>query len=438
MGPEQHSWRPRSLVELAGQRPEPPTIGELLYPAKRTIFSGETESLKTWLALVLSKAELDAGFSVAWADLDAMGSGEILDRLKTLGVGEEAIEERFLYYEPTETLKAGRLDDVCSLLREFQVRLFVIDAFNPILTLHGLDPSSTTDVETFWREIATPITDAGAAPTLLDHVVKNAEGRGKYAYGSERKASGAIVHVGFQPLEPFTRGGTGRTLLTTHKDRPGYLPRPKIGRFVLTSDGQNIQYHLEAEQTHARDKFRPTHLMERASRAVEAEAEAVSRTWVEKNVQGNAAWIRAAIDVLVDEGYFVKDETSRGWKLTSVRAYREDEDLAVEDEDETASIPRPYRVPSLVSVGPDPTASTRPSPKDGRGRESVGNRVHDHDHNRVHSPSKPGLVPGGSGFLELVAAAYRDGHLTEKEAQARWRLHKDLVAAGFEPEDVAA
>lgn len=90
---EPHSWQPSSLVARAAIPPEPPTIGGLLYPAKRTLLSGETESLKTWLALVLAKAELDAGYAIAWADLDAMGSGELLARLQALGVRDDVIHE---------------------------------------------------------------------------------------------------------------------------------------------------------------------------------------------------------------------------------------------------------------------------------------------------------------------------------------------------------
>jgi hypothetical protein len=364
MLPAKHSWLPQNLVALAANPPEPPTIGGLLYPAKRTLLSDETESLKTWLALILTKAEMDAGFAVAWSDLDAMGAGELLDRLRVLGVSDETIAERFLHFEPTETLKHGRLDDVCALLRDRAVRLFVVDAFNPILNLHGLDPNSTADVETFWREIATPITEAGSAPTLLDHVPKNPDGRGKYAYGSERKASGAIVHIGFRLLEQLARGGTGRTLLTTHKDRPGYLPRPTIGRLVLTSDGEHVTYELEADHSRAGDKFRPTILMERISRKLEDHPEPVSQTWIEKNVDGKGSGLRTAAEVLIDDCYLAKEESPRGFKLTLTRPYREADDPVLEWEDETASPPRPHRVPSLVSAPHEPTASPRPLRKE--------------------------------------------------------------------------
>lgn len=345
-----HSWESSSLVTRAENPPEPPTIGGLLYPGKRTLLSGETESLKTWLALVLAKAELDAGYAVAWADLDAMGSGELLARLRAFGVSDEAIHERFLFYEPAERLVDEALDRVCEEIAEERVRLFVIDAFNPMLSLHGLDPASTADVETFWREVATPITQAGAAPALLDHVTKNAETRGKYAYGSERKASGAIVHIGFRILEPFTRGGTGRAVLSTHKDRPGYLPRPTIGRLELVSDGFAVTYSLTEDRSHAGDRFRPTTYMERVSVKLEAEIESRSKNWVEQNVDGKAEHIRTALDVLVDEGFVAREASPRGHYFTSIRNYREADDHVDESADDTSSPPRPHLVPSLRST----------------------------------------------------------------------------------------
>lgn len=372
-GMEPHSWTSSSLVARAADPPEPPTIGGLLYPAKRTLLSGETESLKTWFALVLAKAELDAGYAVAWADLDAMGSGELLARLQALGVDDEVIDERFLYYEPSERLVDDLLADVCGEIAECGVRLFVIDAFNPMLSLHGLDPGSTPDIETFWREVATPITDAGAAPTLLDHVPKSADKSSKYAYGSERKASGAIVHIGFQPNEPFKRGGTGRTLLKTHKDRQGYLPRPTIGKLVLDSDGQAVTYALERDRSRDTDRWRPTVLMERVSRKVEPEFEPVSLSWIETNVQGNRDARRTAVDVLVDEGFLDESAGPRGARLfRSQRPYREAEDDFRDVESEAApTSPRP--LPDLSQVlrsTPTPTSPTAP-PHGGDGRGGV-------------------------------------------------------------------
>ena len=89
--------------------------------------------------MILSKAEMDAGYSVAWADLDAMGAAELLSRLRALGASDKLIKERFLYYEPAERLIDDVLEDVIADITERAIRLFVIDAFNPMLSLHGLE-----------------------------------------------------------------------------------------------------------------------------------------------------------------------------------------------------------------------------------------------------------------------------------------------------------
>ena len=103
------------------------------------------------------------------------------------------------------------------------------------------------------------------------------------------------MHIGFRILEQFSRGGTGRALLSTHKDRPGFLPRPTIGRLVLTSDGEFVTYELEEDRSHAGDTFRPTVLMERISVRLEKEVEPRSQTWIEENVIGNVAAKRDAL-----------------------------------------------------------------------------------------------------------------------------------------------
>jgi AAA domain len=347
-----HSWQPIDLVAAAADPPEPPMIGGLLYPAKRTLLSGETESLKTWLALILAKAEMDAGYAVGWADLDGMGRGEILARLRAIGVTDADIARLFLYYEPDDALMGSVLADVLAEISEHKVRLFVIDAFNAMLNVHGLNPMDGVDIETFWREIAQPICNSGATPGLIDHVPKNLDNRGKYAIGSERKASGAHIHIGFKPLVELKRGSIGKTLLKTRKDRAGFLPRPDIGILELISntDG-SVSYSLQADRSHQGDEFRPTFLMERVSEFLASKDKGLPRGEVEKGVQGKAEYVRTAMDVLVSEGYAKQEDGLRGAKLIEhIRLYREADDEPAEPEDPTSSRPRPDLVPKLVST----------------------------------------------------------------------------------------
>lgn len=277
-----------------------------------------------------------------------MGPAALLERLRALGVPDDVVDRDLLYFEPEERLAGEGVRDVCDELAGRGVRLFALDAFNPMLSLHGLDPNSTSDVEAFWRHVARPITRAGAAPVLLDHVPKNPDARGKYAYGSERKASGAQVHIGTRLLEPLSRGGSGRAELRTHKDRPGYLPRPVIGRLVLDSDGVAVRYELEADRSRTADGgFRPTYLMEAVSRALEGRDEPVSQRWLEANVEGKGTYVRKAIDRLVDEGYVRREVgANRRSEHTLLEHYVEADDPVMQAEWEADAA----RVPSLRST----------------------------------------------------------------------------------------
>lgn len=351
-----HSWKPASLLQLAANPPEPPCIGGLLYPGKRTVLSGETESMKTWLALILAKAEMDVGLSVGWVDLDAMGPGAMLERLRLLGCDDDAISERFLYYQPAESLDPAKIREIAETVADRQIRLLVVDAFNPILNLHNLDPHSTTDVETFWRTICDPISNAGAAPVLLDHVAKNQESRGKYAYGSERKATGAWVHIGFRTIETLARGGRGKSILTVHKDRNGILQRPTLGRLVISAEQSIYQYRIESDKSHDGNTFRPTVLMEKISRWLEKQTEPVSQRDIDDAVKGNHDYRRAGLDILTEEGFLQLAKGARNAKLyTSIRPYREETDGPTDDRAPTA----PDRAPNLRSILSDDCAPLR-------------------------------------------------------------------------------
>jgi hypothetical protein len=258
-----HTWTARDLVELSAKTPEPPSIGGLLYPGRR----------------------------------------------------------RFAYLEPEEAATPLAVDHVRGLLAQRHGRLVVFDAFNSALMLHGLDPSSTVEVERFWRIVVHPFSSAGVAVALPDHVVKQRDARGKYAYGSERKHSGAEVHLGMVAVEPFGRGRTGRAKLTVHKDRPGFFERPSPGLFVLVSDPDDGRCRWEVEPdssiTDGGD-FRPTHLMERVSRYLEIYDEARPRRAIEDNVKGKAEYLRQAIDALIGEGHAVEFDGPRGARLVKL------------------------------------------------------------------------------------------------------------------------
>lgn len=321
------AWTPLDVVTLGDTPRVPPAIGGIIYPGRRHLFWGESESGKTWLAFGNAADELNAGHGVVWVDLDYMGAQDVLERLRQFGVPDATIRQRFAFYQPEGALEGYSLDAVLELMREKNARLVVFDAFTGLCALHGLNPEKTIDIEQAYRKIQ-PLCDTGAAVVILDHVVKNAENRGRYAAGSERKLTGADVAVGFTLVEHYGRGRTGKARLLVHKDRPAQLKRPVLGIFTLKShpDTHMVTWSLEQDASKTEDgAFRPTGYMERVSLYLEKYTVPVSRADVLENVTGKNEHLRTAIDRLIEEGFIIASETlHRGLDLDLVKAFRED------------------------------------------------------------------------------------------------------------------
>jgi hypothetical protein len=330
--PPSSSWLAVDIVARAARPPEPPQILELLYPGLNHLLSGESEAMKTWLALIAAAEELAAGRGVLWIDGDDVGSGALLERLQLLGADTDAIARRFAYVLPDEALDVESRSGVLEVVRSRACRLAVLDGFNPLLVLHGLNPDSGVDVETFYRLID-PIRKAPSAIVLSDNVVKSREARGAWAIGSERKKSKAEVHLGMKGIVPLVRGGTGKARIDVHKDRPGHLTRPSPGILVLSSTGDQCSWRVDPVESRGEEgEFRPTTLMERVSRQLELRGgEVDSRSVIEDAVTGKAVHVRLAIDRLVQEGYATEFEgprKARGLRLE--RRFRVDEDDELE------------------------------------------------------------------------------------------------------------
>jgi hypothetical protein len=320
-----HSWRRKSLVEIAAEPPAPPSIINLLYPGYNHLISGESEALKTWVALVAAVEELRAGQGVLWVDGDDVGAGALFERLTALGATADQVDRLFAYILPDEPLGQEMREDVLDVVRGLSCRLAVFDGFNPLMVLHGLDPNSGTDVERFYALI-NPIRRLGVAQVLTDNVVKSKDGRdGGWAIGSERKRSKAEVHLGMRRLEPLVRGGTGRSKIDVLKDRPGHLTRPTVGLFVVEA-GETYSWRIDHDDSRGdRGEFRPTHLMEKVSRWLERLSDPQSMNQIELAKLGKAEYIRAAIDCLVEEGYASRFKGERRAKLVRLeRPFRED------------------------------------------------------------------------------------------------------------------
>jgi hypothetical protein len=327
LAPEAHSWQPIDLVAAAQNPTLPPDLVGLFYVGKNHSVSGESEALKTWLMLAAAEAEITAGRGVLWVDGDDVGGGDIRERLLLLGASEADVSARFAYIAPDEPLEAALMGDVLEVVRARSCRLAVLDGFNPLLELHGLDPNSGVEVERFYRLID-PIRKAGTAMVLTDNVVKARGARGAWAIGSERKKSKADVHLGMKTLAPLVRGGTGRAKIDVHKDRPGHLLRPVCGIFVVESEVDGCSWRIEPDdRPDEQGEFRPTNLMEKVSRWLEVQPKPPSRNQIESAKLGKTPYVRIALDCLIEEGYASEFTGARKARLVRLeRAFRESEE----------------------------------------------------------------------------------------------------------------
>lgn len=97
-------------------------------------------------------------------------------------------------------------------------------------------------VQPFWSN--------NIATIVIDHVVKSEKNRGRNSIGSERKLGGVDVHLGLEPVKELTRGGHRVYKIVTHKDRPGYLPRPRGRRTRTREPPRDARHHLDVQAGH--------------------------------------------------------------------------------------------------------------------------------------------------------------------------------------------
>jgi AAA domain len=313
------------------EAPEPPDIAGLFYAGGLHLVSGEPSSMKTWLMLVAAVEVIRDGGAVMFVSFAGeSGKGEIVERLRQLGLSEREII-RFQFIEPRTPLTSARALEVVKMQVEGWapiLRLVVLDSAGSALELHGLDSNSERDVQRFAREVVGPFRATGAAVALIDHVPKDRDTRGKFAIGSQRKAGMTDVHLGLEMVREFGRGREGKATITTKRDRMGQLPAS--GELRLASDPEtgDVRYKITLREAGA--EWVPTAIMRKVSRhLVSLTPEGASGHEIEMQKFGKrAADVRTALDLLVRDGYVRREKRAGrggGFDYFSIRLYVEDE-----------------------------------------------------------------------------------------------------------------
>lgn len=322
----------------------------LLYLGKVHAFVGESESGKTWLALLAARQVLDQGGHVLMLDFEDNAS-TVTGRLVALGVAWADLVARFHYAGPVEPLldRNGRSTraeaDLFGAVAEHRPDLVIIDGVTEGMALDGLEPLSNTDVATWYRALPKRIAAMGPAVAMVDHVTKSAEGRGRYAIGAQHKLAGidgAAYTV--ELLVPFRPGGTGKAKVTIAKDRPGSVRalaggRQTVAELAMHHDDDHPVLELHppaAASVDAAGEFRPTVLMEKLSTWL-LNNEGASTTAIRQSGLGRAEYLDRALEVLVAEQWVEKKRNARKHEHRVLKPYRQDIDAKPDDHEEPAS-----------------------------------------------------------------------------------------------------
>jgi Bifunctional DNA primase/polymerase, N-terminal/AAA domain len=335
---ERSSWYPKPL-DLDGEieQPEPEFLARndghrLFYRGKINALLGESESGKTWVALLAVKQALEIQQKVIYLDFEDSGKG-ILSRLRSLGL-ENHHFANFTYANPDQNLTLNERMDLVDALTEIVPELIILDGVNAAMTLLALDLTSNRDATFFSQQLLKPLALSGACVITIDHVPKSKDNRGNYAIGAQAKRAdinGCAIAV--EVTLPFGKGMNGELNLKVTKDRPGAVrEHSKEAKFAgtvelrSTAEGM-VTMTIISPKMVVGDRTRPTHLMEKVSKTLEASTMPLSKSAVIKEVKGKTEWVLVAIQILIDEKFVAIENGSRNsLNLKLLKPYREADD----------------------------------------------------------------------------------------------------------------
>lgn len=321
---ERTSWWPKDLAGvLAGNDPEPtPEFLQrldgvsLFYRGKVNGLIGESESGKTWVALLAVLQALRARQQVLYLDFEDTAPG-IVARLRSMGASDDDLS-CLAYVGPDEDLGPNAKRDLRDAIAAATPDLIVIDGFNAAMTLLGLELTDNTDATRFSQLLLKPLATTGACVVYVDHIPKNKENRGKGGIGAQAKramTTGCALAV--EVVSAFGRGMTGRLRLTVDKDRPGHVRAVSVeakaaGTVVLISgDDGSVSVDIdrpstEEERQRSKDDIERTKVM---GAYRQYGADGAYRQEIADYLRTKTSTIKAAIDWLQEHGQLVPSDT---------------------------------------------------------------------------------------------------------------------------------
>ena len=210
----------------------------LFYSGKLNSLIGESESGKTWVALLAVVQEIKKSHKVIFIDYEDSLIA-VLVRLVNMGLTQVELSNYFMYIKPEVAIT-----DADKALLEQPARestLVVIDGVTEVMSIENLDSNAMEQVAKFYKNIPKWFAQLGPGVVLIDHVTKSNDNRGTFAIGSQHKKAG-IDGASYTVTKDwdFARGKHGRAYLKIAKDKNGAVrakaDKGEVGVFHLDSN----------------------------------------------------------------------------------------------------------------------------------------------------------------------------------------------------------
>ncbi len=193
----------------------------------------------------------------------------------------------------------------------------VIDPLSAVESVLGLNfERSNNDYARFFDWLVQPLIARQVAVVLVDNVGHAAEARSR-AKGASAKSDRADLTFSCSLM-----ASPVGLVLRAQKVRSARAAVTPGDEWEFLRDTQTI---TRRERGEAEESFRPTELMERASRFLEAQPGATLNA-IKREVRGKGDYIAAAVRVLVAEGLVERRDEGQARCHYSVRPYRQEED----------------------------------------------------------------------------------------------------------------
>ena len=211
----------------------------LIYPSRPHVFYGESESLKSWAALLACRSAVDLGLRVVYVDLEG-SEATFVERAHMVGIADGALGSVVHYVRPTTPLSGdASVDFWHHELDVFGPALVVLDGVTELYALQGWDINRAEDAAKFQSTFA--FHRGGVASIAIDHTSKDA-GRGQL--GSQHKRAGLDgAEYRFEPMVSAGRGRRGMARLHVTKDRHGFIREwatDEVGKIIVDSSPDTV------------------------------------------------------------------------------------------------------------------------------------------------------------------------------------------------------